>query len=104
MCMSGIEGHGKREQGFVARWTAVRRKGKGRYVMTRGLLFGLPLYAVWLAVTLIEIAVSEFRQALFDRGDFAVSMLIWFVVYMTIGMVLAAHRWRANEAKYRYLT
>lgn len=99
-------GQGPKEEAFIRRWTAIRNRGKARYIMTRGSLTGLLLFAVWLIVTLIEINMSEFQKALYtaDPGTFLGKCIIWLVCYSAMGVLLAASRWKGNEEKYHYLS
>ncbi|WP_020618161.1 hypothetical protein [Paenibacillus daejeonensis] len=93
-----------KEARFVDRWSAVRNKGKMRYIIMRGIIGGLLLFAIWFVVTLIEIRFSEFQSALFTWPDFMRRSLIWLVVYQLIGFTLAASAWKGQERKYDYLT
>lgn len=83
-----------------------RAKGKTRYVWTRGLGFGLALFAVWLIVTLIEISTSEFMQAVYTNTpeELLAKSLIWGTAYLIIGFIISVNRWKGMEEKYDYLS
>ncbi|MCQ6561184.1 hypothetical protein [Paenibacillus mendelii] len=93
-----------RERAFLARWSEIRKKGRIRYTISRGGLYGLLLFGVWLAVTLIELNLSEFQQAIWTRDAFIRQCVIWFVCEMLIGGVLAHQGWKAKENKFKYLS
>lgn len=93
-----------KEERFVARWSSIRERGKLRYIVLRGVVGGLLLFAIWFGVSLLEIRLSEFKSALFTWPDFLNRSLIWFVCYQLIGFTLAFSAWRAKESRYDYLT
>ncbi len=96
-----------RDRRFVQRWTAFRAKGRIRYTLGRGVLLGLGLFAVWLLVTIIEIALSEFKLAMYQQHPWdylGKSCVIWAVCYQIIGVVLANGMWTKKEEKLQYLS
>ena len=95
-----------KEKKFIRRWSAVRAKGKVRYIVTRGLLFGLGLFAVWFIVTWIEINMSDFKRAVIfqDYDSFLRRCMIWFVCEMIIGFVIASGVWKRKEERLEYLS
>lgn len=102
--MSRSIGLTEREKKFIRKWSAIRAKGRTRYVWTRGICGGLLLFAVWLIVTLIEISMSEFLQAVYTPEELQKKSLIWFTAYLLIGFVLSTGRWKGMEEKYEYLS
>lgn len=97
-------GHWSRETDFLTKWSSIRGKGKARFILTRGSLLGLLLFAVWLVVTIIEINVSDFEKAAFSWDVFIRRSVTWFICEMVIGLVLAISIWRGKEEKFRYLS
>ena len=53
---------------FLKKWSRTRAKGKKKYVLLNGIMFGVLLFLVWLVVTLIEINVSEFQKSLYNEN------------------------------------
>ncbi|MFD0717293.1 hypothetical protein [Paenibacillus sp. GCM10027626] len=94
----------KREQAFVNRWATIRQRGKTKYMITRTLLWGFILFAVWAAVSLLEIYFSDFQRAAFTWPSFGMRCLIWYCCYQVIGFSIARGLWRGGENKYHYLT
>lgn len=94
----------KKDQSFTAKWEKQRQKGKFFYVLTRGLLLGSCLFAIWFGITYLEIMRSEFERAIFTWESFLQRSLIWLVVEMTIGFVLAHGFWKKREEQYHYLS
>lgn len=102
--MSGDLQLSDKEARFVARWSAIRAKGKRRYILLRGFTMSLLLFAIWFVVTLIEVQFSEFQSALFTWSDYMNRSLIWLVCYHLIGFTLAFSAWKGRERKFDYLT
>ncbi|MDF2925974.1 MAG: hypothetical protein K0R57_4888 [Paenibacillaceae bacterium] len=102
--MADLLGLGPKEQNFLNKWSKIRRKGMVRYIITRGFLYGLLLFAVWLIGSAIDIRLSEFEQALFTWSQFLRSCVLWFIVELLIGFTLSFQSWRGRESKYRYLS
>jgi hypothetical protein len=104
--MNNQSGLSSKEQAFVRRWNAVRSKGKRRYIVTRGIGLGLVLFAVWLAITLLEIRLSEFEQALYQQHPAVMwrKCLIWLGCYLLLGLTLAWSSWKGREDKFHYLS
>lgn len=96
----------KKEQAYVIKWAAIRQSGRMRYVITRGIIFGLLLFGLWLLVSLIEINLSEFERTLYREypGAFFRRALIWLVCYQILGWVFARGNWKRKEEKYHYLS
>jgi len=93
-----------KEKAFLARWSTIRQRGRILYTISRGCLYGLLLFGVWLTVTMIEINLSEFQQAIYSRDAFIGKCVIWFVCEMLIGGILANQSWKAKENKFKYLS
>lgn len=102
--MSDSLGIKESEKSFIKKWSVIRKKGKLRYVFTRGLFYGIILFIIWLIVTLIEINMSEFKQAIYTQDYMIRRSITWFLVYLITGLVIARGSWKAKEEKYKYLT
>lgn len=96
----------EREKTFLMRWSRIRKSGKLRYIVTRGLGFGLMLYGIWFAITILEISSSEFERAVyFDNiQNLVKKCAIWFVCYMTYGFIVSVTLWKKKEEKYEHLS
>lgn len=97
-------GISKKEKSFLDKWSVIRTKGKLRYIITRGLLHGLLLFSVWFVVTLLEIQMSEFKQALYSPEYLMKRSITWLITYLLIGIVIANGSWKGKEEKYMYLS
>ncbi|GAA3409127.1 hypothetical protein ACFFNY_08900 [Paenibacillus hodogayensis] len=95
-----------KELAFLKRWSSIRKKGRARYIGSRGFLIGILLFAVWFVITMIEINTSEFEKALYTQyvSAFVKKCVIWFVSYMIIGCVIASGMWKQKEEKMNYLS
>lgn len=93
-----------KNQTYVTRWEKTRSKGKLYFIFTRGLSLGLGLFLVWAAITLLETGMSDFNKAVFTWNDFLRRALIWLVVELVIGFVLAQGWWKRQEEKYEDLS
>lgn len=92
------------EKKFVKKWSAIRSIGRTRYVLTRGFIFGVCVFSIWLGITLIEMNISEYKRALYNNEHLIKSGAIWFVIYQCWGLIMAWSDWRNKEEKYRYLS
>lgn len=91
---------------FINKWSRTRAKGKIRFIITRGIIYGCILFLVWLVVTLIEINVSEFQKTLYYEhpSHFVKRGFIWLFWYMVFGLGLSSAAWKGKEEKYKYLS
>lgn len=97
-------GFSKKEQSFLKKWSVIRKKGKLRYIIIRGLIHGLSIFSVWFIVTLIEVQMSEYKQALYTPEYLMKRSMTWLITYVLIGLVIAQGSWKAKEDKFRYLS
>lgn len=96
----------ERERIFLNKWRRIRSSGKLKYIVTRGLGFGMLLYGIWFTITMFEISSSEFERAVYfdDISNLVKKCAIWFVCYMTYGSVVSVTLWKKKEEKYEYLS
>jgi hypothetical protein len=97
-------GLSEKERTFLIKWSAARTKGRVRYILTRGSVFGLLLFGIWLVATVVEINMSDYEMALFTWESFRRRCIMWFILEMLIGFVIAFSSWKGKEEKYYYLS
>jgi len=91
---------------FLKKWSRIRKKGRLKYVITRGFTLGLLLFSIWLIITIIEISMSEFEKTLYfeQLSNFIEKCVIWFICQMALGFILANGMWKRKEEKMEYLS
>jgi len=96
----------KKEKDFASSWERIRAKGRFKYIISRGMLYGLLLFAVWFFITVLEINFSEFKKAIFEQNQsyWIRKCAIWFCVFVTQGLFFASYRWKKNESDFLYLS
>jgi hypothetical protein len=93
---------GDKEKTFLLEWSAIRKKGKASYILTRGSLFGLIIFNFWVVVTIVEINMSDFKLALYTWESFLKSCTIWFTLEFLLGFVIAIWCWKGREEMYHH--
>lgn len=94
----------ERDKNFIKKWSVIRKKGKLRYVLTRGLSYGIFLFFVWFVVTFVSINTSEFEQAIYSHEFMLKKSIAMFIVYLIAGIIFGMGSWKAKEEKFNYLT
>lgn len=63
---------------FYTKWTLVRKKGRSKYIILRGFLFGTIVYIVW-AVTTIIFDKGKFDESFFSAkyAHFGMEVTVW---------------------------
>ncbi|OME89685.1 MULTISPECIES: hypothetical protein [Paenibacillus] len=87
-----------RDERFYRKWTAIRAKGKGRFVLSRGLFHGFLLYIVWAAATWF------LDKDKFDPDFFITRYYYYFLIYMIVGFIISSGAWRGQNTRYDNLT
>lgn len=83
-----------------------KKKGRMRYVLTRGIAFGILIFLVWLGGTILEILMSDFKR-IFYLGYisiFAIRCVVWFIGSKLLGLTFANGMWKRKEKKFEYLS
>lgn len=83
-----------RDERFYHKWTAIREKGKARFVLSRGLLHGFLLYVVWAAATWF------LDKDKFDPDFFVTRYYYYFLIYMIVGFIISNGAWSGNNKRY----
>ncbi|MBF8961633.1 hypothetical protein I0P70_00125 [Pontibacter sp. FD36] len=92
----------KEEVGFIGKWAKVKEGGQWRYIITRGLLWGVlvgifsKLFQAWDALEAWDTAALA---EAYTSSDFFIRLLI----YSTIGLGIHAYHWNANTKRYNQL-
>ncbi|GIO96168.1 hypothetical protein J14TS5_12540 [Paenibacillus lautus] len=84
----------ERDERFYRKWTAIREKGKGKFVLSRGLAHGIFLYAVWAAAT------GLLDQDKFTPEHFVARYYYYFPIYMIVGFIISNGAWSGNNKRY----
>jgi hypothetical protein len=87
----------RRDEKFIQYWGKVFQKGKLRFMITRGLFYGIMLF---LFVTLIDLTDHTFAEAYLSQ-----KALLKLILYILGSMLLTApFEWWANKKHYEKMT
>lgn len=92
----------KEEMGFINKWAKAKENGQWRYILTRGLLWG-----VWVGVfsKLFQAwdALKAWDTAALSDGFTSSDFLVRLFIYSAIGVGIHAYHWNANTKRYNQL-
>lgn len=92
----------KQETHFISKWAKAKERGQWRYILTRGLLWGVlvsifsNLFQEWDVLKAWDTAALSNS---FTSSDFFVRLFI----YSAIGIGLHAYHWNFNTKRYHQL-
>lgn len=87
-----------RDERFYRKWTVIRKKGKARFVISRGLVHGLLLYVVW------ALATWFLDKDKFDPEFFVTRYYYYFLIYLIVGFIISSGAWKGQNNRYDNIT
>lgn len=82
---------------FYTKWASTRKKGRNKYIISRGLLFASIVYIVWVVTTIM------FDRHKFDESFFKLRFVYYGIIYLLTGFVISISSWKGNESRYKNL-
>ena len=86
-----------KEKAFYDKWTVIRNKSRIGYMLSRGVVFWIVIYAIWLLATYL------FDKEKFASDTFALRILYYGGIYFILGIVFSNRLWNSKEKRYAIL-
>ena len=94
---------------FLARWEAIKAKGKKKYVLSRGLLgWGFPYLIIWNGLfawyTLSEAAIKAEAGVPYDAllRNLMIISIVNFLLAVAFGLYMGNWLWKMRTNKYEF--
>lgn len=90
------------ETRFLSRWAKTRKRGQWRYIVTRGLLWGI---LVGIASHLFKAwdMLKSWDTAALTDSFISTDFMVRFFIYSAIGLGIHAYHWNTNTKRYYQL-
>lgn len=92
----------KEETRFIGKWSKAKEGGQWRYIVTRGLLWGV-LVSIFSYLFQSWDALTAWDTAALADGLASSDFLIRLFIYTSIGIGLHAYHWNSNTKRYNLL-
>jgi hypothetical protein len=92
----------KEETRFIGKWAKAKELGQWRYIITRGLLWGV-LVSIFSKLFQSWDALKAWDTATLAHAYTSSDFFIRFFIYSAIGIGIHAYHWNTNTKRYNQL-